>query len=178
MNVIEMQLSVERFYCSQVLKAILHSILFHRTFSNTRPVEESISQLNNTCWYCKANGLDTVVEDHIASCLATIDQNPQPSRTYLLTVQFFEKQKSWFNKQCWEEWKLKLIVTRAKSEKEQIMARNDLQEQVKGALQFISLQACQDMSKLPKIVDTEPFPFSVSITRLDSWPFTPSMNIF
>ena len=176
MNVIDLQLSVERFYCSQVLKALLHSIMFHRTFSSTRPVEEVIPQLNNTCCNCKANGLDPIIDGHIQSILAKIDHNSNaPSRSFLLTVQFFEKQKSWFNKQCWEEWRLKLVVTRAKSEKEQILARNELQEQVKQVLQHISLQASADMSKLPKIVDTEPFPFEISIVSQDSWP---SMNIF
>lgn len=118
--------------------------------------------------------MDTQVEDQVIQLLKTIDQNPQPTRTFQILVQFFEKTTNWFNKQCWEEWKLKLVVTRAKSEKEQIMARNDLQEQVKAILLEISLKSSQDMSKLPKIVDTEPFPFSITITR-ESWP---TMNIF
>ncbi|KAJ3046978.1 hypothetical protein HK097_000349, partial [Rhizophlyctis rosea] len=104
-----LELVVDRYYLKDVLRAVLHSIIFHRSFEVIRPREVDIEQLGVTYVCSEDAEVENTIEDKVAALVRTVDA-PGASNKVQLAVMFFErrpkKAKSWFAKSepevCWE----------------------------------------------------------------------------
>ncbi|KAJ3353447.1 hypothetical protein HDU91_005887 [Kappamyces sp. JEL0680] len=117
------------------------------------------------------------IDQKVSSFIAQLDQSdaanspsPKPIKANLV-VSFYEKKvkKHWFGKDDdspWEEWVVTLDITRARSERDQISAKSQLAKSVEGALAYISIESGRKRDHIPPIVNSEPFPYSISFTIL------------
>ena len=96
---ITLSIVTEIYYFKEVLKTILSSILFHRTFTSTQPQE--LTNSLDIMYICHH---DQAISNFIQEKINSININQESKK--LLSVQFFEKKKkSWFQKEedlCWE----------------------------------------------------------------------------
>lgn len=72
---IDIKLTVDRFYLASLLKALLHSIIFHRGFAITKPVEVTVESLDIT--YAKVDDPETsrLIDDRVAGFIHTLDNS-------------------------------------------------------------------------------------------------------
>jgi hypothetical protein len=108
--------------------------------------------------------MDKLIDSKITEFIQMLDQ-PAGSKKYQISLQFYEKKpkKSWFTKEddSWEEWTIHIAVTRAKTEREQIHARNQLKQDLHQLLMKISVEAGSKRNHIPAIINSDPFPFQV-----------------
>ncbi|KAI8930315.1 hypothetical protein BC831DRAFT_395327 [Entophlyctis helioformis] len=120
--------------------AVLHSILFHRHLTTTRPVEADLDALELTY-----------------TCLQ-------------ISVSFYERRprKSWFTKAdedvCWEEWSLLIALTQATTEQQQLQAQTQLAKDVAETLMAIAREANEKKDHIPPMLSNDPFPFQITVT--------------
>ncbi|EGF84054.1 hypothetical protein BATDEDRAFT_21739 [Batrachochytrium dendrobatidis JAM81] len=125
------------------LHSILQSIMFHRTLSNTRPIDVHLDSLNIT--------------------YACLDDKEG-------SVMFFERKtkKSWFTKAdediCWEKWDITLTPTQALTEQLQIQAHALLVKSFEECLVKISDKANEEKDHIPPMLTSEPFPCQITLT--------------
>lgn len=109
---------VERFQASEVLRCLLHTILFHRVLGATEP-EHVVSELFDV-GYAKANAAaaDKLVEDAVQLFGSVQHTRVSPSAFRgEIALRFYEKRvkrilgfTSSAEKLVWEEWRVPLIV--------------------------------------------------------------------
>lgn len=176
-ELIPIELEIERFYIKDTLRALLHSILFHRTFDSIRPIEGIIESLDVT--YCKmkdAPSIDDSIDLKLVEIVQIIDSNPNAKQFQLVLCMYEKKaKKSWFSKEddmCWEEWVLTFTVTRAQSERDQIKSKAKLADSLTKTLIKISSEAGRRRDHIPAIVNSEPFPHSILLQAQGSSSWT------
>jgi hypothetical protein len=113
---------------------------------------------------------DKLVDSKIIEFLQQIDSSN--TKKHQITLQFYEKKpkKSWFTKEddtCWEEWTIEVLITRAKTEREQIVAKTQLQKDLKQCLIHISTESGNKRDHIPPIINSDPFPYQVNFSHLD-----------
>jgi autophagy-related protein 101 len=161
--VIPISLSVDRFYLREILKALICSILFHRSFHTTLPREAYLESCD--LYYCKSSDplIMEQVDEKLALFISLLDQGKSKGNVIL---SFFEKRsrKGWFalEEVPWEEWVITVIVTRAATQREQITSLKTLSKDVGQALSFISLESGRQRDHIPPIVNSQAFPFTIS----------------
>ncbi|KAG9064658.1 hypothetical protein KI688_002916 [Linnemannia hyalina] len=69
------ELTVERSYLKDALRAILHTVLFHRVFANIKPRDMDILDL--TIPIIDDPEVDKLVDEKIAAFVKVVDSNPQ-----------------------------------------------------------------------------------------------------
>ncbi|KAI8900444.1 hypothetical protein BC833DRAFT_581700 [Globomyces pollinis-pini] len=167
---IPLSLSIERFYCKEVLKGILHSIVFHRTVSATVPQENVISSLDIVSVKLSDPMIDQHIEEKVVEILSQVDLSA--TKQMQVAVHFYEKKhkKSWFSTVTskeddsrWEEWIITIHLSRATTEKEQIMAKANLIQSLQTLLMTISLESGVKRDHIPPILNSEPFPFDITL---------------
>ncbi|TPX35239.1 hypothetical protein SmJEL517_g02295 [Synchytrium microbalum] len=171
-----LELNVDRFYLKEVLRALLHSIIYHRSFSMTRPYEVNLEALDIRLDDPEIEGQ---VDEKISTFARTLDSYTGLVKGQI-DVMFFEKRakKYWFTKAeeevCWEQWTLAVNVTLARSEREQIESRKALERQLLNCLFKISGKTNEEKDHIPPITnqDTYPFPFQIVTTSASETSWT------
>jgi autophagy-related protein 101 len=174
--VIPLQISVDRYYLKDVMKAILHTILFHRTLSSIKPGSGTIGPLDLD--FCKVDDLsiDSNIDTQVNEIIQVVDgvQTGKPPQSLIhVVVVFYDKRRGnspgWFPSKLieegsWEEWVITISITRAATEKEQIQSKLQLQKNLESLLVQISHEAGTKREHIPAIVDADPFPYQISHT--------------
>ncbi|KAI8909041.1 autophagy-related protein [Gorgonomyces haynaldii] len=162
-----LKIEIEKFYYKDVMRAIIHSILFQRTLVTCRPQEIDVPSLETT--YPRIVELESVVEEKISQ-FANVD-----SRSHLVKISFFDKKprKSWFGKteDAWEEWVIQIQLSQAQSQAEQIQAQKKLSKQLQLLLFEIAKRSNDERDYIPALVNNDPFPFEIAIASSDQWTF-------
>ncbi len=99
------------------------------------------------------------------------------SKQYQISISFYEKKpkKSWFTKEddgCWEEWNITIEITRATSEKEQIIAKTNLSRALFSNLIHITTEAGNKRDHIPPILNSDPFPYTITIHNPENSSWT------
>ncbi|ORX95334.1 DUF1649-domain-containing protein [Basidiobolus meristosporus CBS 931.73] len=173
-EVFNFDLTVERLLLKDVLRAVLHSILFHRVFGNVRPREVDFMDLTYVA--IEDAGIDKAVEEKIPAFLKTIDASR--NQRGQLAVMFYEKRtrKAWFSKSeeevCWEQWIITFTILRPNNERDRNQARMRTERQVADFLMDIVQIVNDRKDHIPPITnnDPNPFPFQITVPSVnDTW---------
>ncbi|KAI8621061.1 autophagy-related protein [Chytriomyces sp. MP71] len=74
----ELPLSIDRYYLTAVLRAVVHSVFFHRSFMLTRPVEVSLDSLDITYIRVDDSEMERTIDDRIAQFVKSLDNASLP----------------------------------------------------------------------------------------------------
>jgi len=173
------------------IKALLHSIFFHRVFGNVQPLTRDI--LDVTFPYTDDPDLESLIDSQTRSFLRYIDTHPPPTVgpsadvqgdiTQLqkegaaksqVAIHFYEKvtrRASWWaskaaeSEVCWEKWELNCqFLPIARTEREKTKARRIMENQLSAALLKI-VMLTQKTDHIPPITTNEanPFPYQIVV---------------
>lgn len=99
---IPIQLKIERYHLKDCLKAILHSILFHRTFSTIRPKESELLEV--TFLRLDSPHIEGLINERISSI-------PEKLSKFQIKLNFYDKKNknAWFPNP-WETWVIQVEI--------------------------------------------------------------------
>ncbi|KAM0934899.1 hypothetical protein DsansV1_C30g0215421 [Dioscorea sansibarensis] len=113
------ELVVEPFEIREVLRCILHTIVFHRALGLVRPKDIDSELFEITYVQCGDAELEKKIEEKIDHFIGWVDKHP--NRKSQVCLSFYEvksKQPTWFSNKTerlhWEEWYVNLHVVNRK----------------------------------------------------------------
>ncbi|XP_068655103.1 autophagy-related protein 101 [Aristolochia californica] len=113
------ELEVENFEIREVLRCILHTIIFHRALGLVRPKDIDSELFEITYVQCGDPELEKKIEEKIDQFIGWVEKHPNKKSQICLS--FFEvknKQASWFTNKTerlyWEQWYINLNVVHPK----------------------------------------------------------------
>ncbi|KAG2719899.1 hypothetical protein I3843_02G007400 [Carya illinoinensis] len=120
------ELEVEHFEIGEVLRCILHTIVFHRALGLVRPKDVDLELFEITYVQCGDVELEKKIDEKIEQFISWVEKHPNKKSQICLS--FYEekknKQPSWFSNKIerihWEQWYISLNVaqhTKAHSSK-------------------------------------------------------------
>ncbi|KAF2750461.1 DUF1649-domain-containing protein [Sporormia fimetaria CBS 119925] len=161
-----------------VVKAILHTIFFHRYFISISPLTRDLLDL--TLPAIDDVDLETLIDQRTAALVRAIESTQQ-SRRGQLAVQFFEKKRRkayFFGKSdeevCWEQWTLDVTIASPRTESEVLKVRRAMTKSLqKAAFKIVSI-VNQHKDHIPPITTTDqnPFPYQILVNPKpmgDAW---------
>ena len=95
-----------------VLRCVLHTVLFNRALGLVRPREVDLELFNITYVQCVDRNVERTIEEKVSAVLTWLGKNP--GKPVKVSLKFFEKRykQAWFSKQeerlYWEEWNLNI----------------------------------------------------------------------
>ncbi|XP_040993160.1 autophagy-related protein 101-like isoform X1 [Juglans microcarpa x Juglans regia] len=108
------ELEVEHYEIREVLRCILHTIVFHRALGLVRPKDIDLELFDITYVQCGDVDLEKKLEEKIEQFIGWVEKHPNKKSQICLS--FYEvknKPPSWFNKierLYWEQWYVNLNV--------------------------------------------------------------------
>ncbi|KAI9799692.1 MAG: hypothetical protein M1825_004427 [Sarcosagium campestre] len=161
-----------------VVKAILHTIFFHRFFPSIRPKSRDL--LDITLPVVDNAELETLIEQRTNALIRQIDDTHadgyrSSSTRGHIAVQFFEKRrrKAWFSKQdeeiCWEQWTLDVTLATPRTESERVKVRRAMEMMLQKTAIKIITTVNREVDHIPPITTSEsnPFPYQIVINPRD-----------
>lgn len=169
-----------------VVRAILHTIFFHRFFPSLTPRSREV--LDITLPYVEDAELDTMIEKRAAE----LDRELSIERTHAhpggngggrgdISVQFLEKKrrKQWYMRAaygggdeevCWECWTVKVTVAEPRTEGERALMRNAMEAQLLKTVKKIVTVVNQYKDHIPPITTSgaNPFPYQITVNQKDA----------
>ncbi|KAJ1972048.1 hypothetical protein H4R35_004895 [Dimargaris xerosporica] len=169
-----LQLSLERRVVADVVKAVVHAILFHRVFGNVRPQEYTILDVPYVTVNSKA------IQQQVDEKVKTFDsmlQSDMLRGSGEISVEMQEKRakKAWFAKtedMCWEKWIIAVTTCNASNEREFLQLKANMARQLLDTFQAIIRTVSEHKDHIPPITtnDPNPFPFQIELPMAsDSW---------
>ncbi|KAL9091915.1 MAG: hypothetical protein Q9165_004667 [Trypethelium subeluteriae] len=183
------------FSLKDIIKALLHTIFFHRYFTPIRPLTRDL--LDITLPTIDDVDLETLIDQRATALVRQMDSqagysygvgagaggggyNGDGGTRGQLAVKFFEKKrrKTYFSfgkgedDVCWEQWILNISLTRAKDEMAANKARQAMEMNLERNAQKIINIVNRDKDHIPPITttDTNPFPYDIVVNpRSDGW---------
>ncbi|KAK7359900.1 hypothetical protein VNO77_01868 [Canavalia gladiata] len=109
------ELEVEHFEIREVLRCILHTIVFHRALGLVRPKDVDLELFDVTYVQCGEAELEKKIDEKIEQFVCWVEKHPNKKSQICLS--FYEvknKQASWFSNKIerlyWEQWYINLNV--------------------------------------------------------------------
>ncbi|KAF9182728.1 hypothetical protein BGZ51_004474 [Haplosporangium sp. Z 767] len=162
------ELTVERSLLKDALRAILHTILFHRVFANIKPKDMDILDL--TIPIIDDPEIERLVNEKITSFVKAVDANPQGKGQ--IGVLFYEKRtkRAWFSSTssevCWEQWAITIHVVTNINEKDKQRSIKNMEKALSSLFLSILRTVNERKDHIPPITtsDGNPFPYQVLAT--------------
>ncbi|KAI9762340.1 MAG: ER membrane protein DP1/Yop1 [Chaenotheca gracillima] len=164
------------------VKAILHTIFFHRFFPSVRPKTRDLLEL--TLPFIDDLELETLIDQRTIQLIRQIDTtasnnlHSNSSGRGQIAVQFFEKRrrKAWFSKAeeevCWEQWTLDVTLATPRTDSERAKVRRAMEMMLhKTAVKIVHI-VNKEKDHIPPITTSEsnPFPYQIIINpREEGW---------
>ncbi|KAL3649406.1 hypothetical protein CASFOL_005809 [Castilleja foliolosa] len=109
------ELDVEHFEIREVLRCILHTILFHRALGLVRPKDIDLELFEITYVQCGDVELERKIDEKIDQFIDRVEKHPNKKNQ--ICIAFYEvknKQATWFTNKVerlyWEQWYINLNV--------------------------------------------------------------------
>lgn len=109
------ELELEHFQIREVLRCILHTIMFHRALGLVRPKDVDMELFDVTYVQCGDRDLEKTVEEKIDLFVAWVEKHPNKKGQVCLS--FYEtrnKSLTWFTSKVervhWEQWLISLTI--------------------------------------------------------------------
>ncbi|KAG0456118.1 hypothetical protein HPP92_023906 [Vanilla planifolia] len=114
------ELVVEQIEIREVLRCVLHTIVFHRALGLVRPKDVDCELFEITYVQCGDADLTKKIEEKIDQFISWVDKHP--NKKCQISLSFYEvknKQPTWFGNKterlCWEQWYINLHVLSPKA---------------------------------------------------------------
>ncbi|KAF9349286.1 MAG: hypothetical protein J3Q66DRAFT_136851 [Benniella sp.] len=169
------ELIVERALLKEALRAILHTILFHRVFATIKPKDMEILDL--TIPIIDDPEVDRLVEEKIAAFVKAADANPQSKGQ--IGIMFYEKRTKkglWFGSSssevCWEQWAITINIVTNVNEKDKQRSIKNMEKALAQLFMSILRTVNERKDHIPPITtsDGNPFPYQIVVpTAADTW---------
>ncbi|CAI6334041.1 unnamed protein product [Periconia digitata] len=171
-----------------VVKAILHTIFFHRYFTSILPLTRDLLDL--TLPAIDDVDLETLIDQRTMALMRAIEGTHHQRGRGQLVVQFFEKRrrKSYFfgkadEDVCWEQWTLDVTIATPRTETDVLKVRRAMTKSLEKAAHKIITIVNRDKDHIPPITTTDanPFPHQVLVNpkiAADQNAWGPRMGIF
>lgn len=162
-------LSIEPHYSRDVLRALLHTIIFNRALGPVSPIDTD-SELFDLTWVrCNDSTVEKKIEDKINSLSSWIQKNQ--GNPLGVCLSFYEKRERqfWFSKSeerlYWEQWIITLNF-HDPSEDTHTKQKN-LQSSLEAAVTFIIRSVNEKRDHIPPVVSGSAvtFPFDISLAN-------------
>lgn len=168
-------LYIEPHYTRDVLRALLHTIIFNRALGPVCPIDTDSELFDHLTWVrCNDTAVDNKIEDKINSICAWIQKNQ--GNPLGVCLSFYEKRErqSWFLKSeqrlYWEQWIITLTFHQpdsGTSSEDTDTKQKRLQSSLEDALTFIVRSVNEKRDHIPPVVSGSAvtFPFDISLTQ-------------
>ncbi|KAG0361684.1 hypothetical protein BG005_007551 [Podila minutissima] len=165
--------TIERSLLKESLRAILHTILFHRVFANIKP--RDIDILDITIPIIDDPEIDRLVDEKIAAFAKSVDSSQQSKGQ--LGLMFYEKRtkRAWFSSSsevCWEQWVITITIVTNTIEKDRQRSIKNMEKSLSSLFLSILRTVNERKDHIPPITtsDGNPFPYQIIIpTAADTW---------
>ncbi|EJC98550.1 DUF1649-domain-containing protein [Fomitiporia mediterranea MF3/22] len=168
--VISIDLILDRLSTKDALKALLHSILFHRLFGTIKP--QTIEVLDVTMPGVKDMQTEMLIDEKVDAFWKGVESGANKSGR--ITVTFSEKRqkKNWFSvgeeEVPWEKWVINAEVRNPKAERDRQTFNTTLSTSLSDALFTILTYTASERGRtaVPPITNSSgitPFPFKISV---------------
>ncbi|XP_020691072.1 autophagy-related protein 101 isoform X1 [Dendrobium catenatum] len=114
------ELVLEPLEIREVLRCVLHTIVFHRALGLVRPKDVDCELFEITYVHCGDADLDKKIEEKIDQFMIWVEKHP--NRKCQVSLSFYEvknKQPTWFSNRIerlyWEQWHINLHVVTPKT---------------------------------------------------------------
>uniref|UniRef100_A0A7S0X740 Autophagy-related protein 101 n=1 Tax=Mantoniella antarctica TaxID=81844 RepID=A0A7S0X740_9CHLO len=183
-------LRCEPFQVKEVLRAVLHTVLFSRTLGVVRPRDVDSELFDLTYATCGDPRVERSVEDRLDALIVWLQKQqqqqqqqqqqnggtPKPANAELqaqVCLSFYEKRDKggWFGRQeerlYWEQWRVPLEIfageTVGMAEREQ--KSMELQDMLQGAMQHVVGLVNERKDHIPPVVsaDVVSFPYEITL---------------
>ncbi|KAH6788316.1 meiotically up-regulated protein [Perilla frutescens var. frutescens] len=186
------ELDVEHFEIREVLRCILHTILFHRALGLVRPKDIDLELFEITYVQCGEVELERKIDEKIDQFIDRVEKHPNKKNQICLS--FFEvknKQPTWFTNKVerlyWEQWYINLNVAQhpkghsGKSNSSKIVVDPGAEERtarraaLEASLRDVLFQIIRFVNEkkdhIPPIPNLEgvSFPYEITISRFCIW---------
>ncbi|KAK4754129.1 hypothetical protein SAY87_002233 [Trapa incisa] len=188
------ELEVEHYEIEEVLRCILHTIIFHRALGLVRPKEIDLELFEITYVQCGDTEVEKKIDEKIEQFICWVEKHPNKKSQICLS--FYEvknKQASWFTNKIerlyWEQWYINLNVvqqpkmhsSKSSNSKVTVESGEDSHEDrsvrrttLEGSLRDVLFQIIKFVNDkkdhVPPIPNREgviSFPYEITIPRLD-----------
>eukprot|EP00879_Flechtneria_rotunda_P004058 GHRR01004301.1.p1 GENE.GHRR01004301.1~~GHRR01004301.1.p1 ORF type:complete len:212 (+),score=52.76 GHRR01004301.1:169-804(+) len=174
-------IEVELHQVREVLRCVLHTIMFNRSLGQVRPVEVDSELFDVTFVHCGDPAVDAHLESKISEACSFFEKKPQ--EVAQLCLSFYEprrRQVGWWGKQdeklYWEKWMINLCIvqsdvftqdhhsfayTNARS-----VRQAQRQAQLEALLSEVITRVNEKRAHIPPVCSESPcsFPFDISIS--------------
>ncbi|KAI9256625.1 hypothetical protein BDA99DRAFT_143454 [Phascolomyces articulosus] len=168
--------AVPREHVKDVLRALLHSIFFHRLLVNVTPREFMV--LDTTVSATDNRDVEHLIDERAAEFVQNICSSHVKQGK--IAVLFYEQRdkKIWFQFSkakelvCWERWAITMSLAQPTNEQERQKMQRSLEKQLSQCLHDILRLANDHKEHIPSIktVDGNPFPYHIAIlSQSESW---------
>ncbi|CAL1708419.1 unnamed protein product [Somion occarium] len=168
--VVTIDLVLDRHTTKEVLRAVLHSILFHRLFGIVKP--QTYDVLDVTMPGVDDPEIKQLIQDKVDAFWKAVDLRADKKGE--ITVTFTEKRarKSWFltseEEVPWEQWTIKAAIQQPTSERERQKFNSDLASNLTETLRTILTHTSSERgrSRVPPITNNQgisPFPVKITV---------------
>ncbi|KAJ1799537.1 hypothetical protein LPJ59_001760 [Coemansia sp. RSA 2399] len=167
-KVITQTLVLERSFVHDVVKAVLHTIIFHRYFGNVTPKSNCILAVVTYASVDNADVLRTV-DEKVEELMQTISATGETKSQMSLYFTETKPRKAWFSKSeeeiCWEEWSINIHSRIARTERELNQMHASAQDQAKQTIFSVIQQVDQHKDHIPLIASPKgnPFPYHITV---------------
>ncbi|CAH8362062.1 unnamed protein product [Eruca vesicaria subsp. sativa] len=137
------ELEVESFEIREVLRCILHTIVFHRALGLIRPKDVDLELFDITYVQCGEIEVEKKIDDRIDHFIAWIDKHPNNKKPQLCVSFYKAKSKQpWYSSKTdrsfWERWFINLNVVMDLGDASE--ARSCRRKQLEQSLQQVLFQ--------------------------------------
>ncbi|KAJ2879873.1 hypothetical protein FB639_002973 [Coemansia asiatica] len=168
-KVINQSLALDHKYVSPVVKAVLHTILFHRYFGNITPRDNHIL---SAVTYASVDDIDIInsVDDKVHELMQTLSSTSNSKSQISLYFTETKSRKAWFSKTeeevCWEEWTIYIkSKAGAQTERERTERHNSAVDQCKKTIFSVIQEIDKNKDHIPLIATSQanPFPYHITV---------------
>jgi len=166
-------LEVEQHQVKEVLRCLLHTIMFQRALGAVRPSDVESDLFDITYVKCSDPGVSKAIEDKVDTFSRLLEQSQPPRGQICLS--FFEKhvKQVWFSKHedrvYWEQWNIEVtVVPSIHGQEERRGVRPRLEQMILDRLTSILRLVNETHDHLPPVTDfgsTVCFPFEITVPQ-------------
>ncbi|PAV22921.1 hypothetical protein PNOK_0287800 [Pyrrhoderma noxium] len=172
--IIATELVLDRLTTKDVLRALLHSILFHRLFGIIKP--QNLEVLDITMPAIKDAQTEMLIDEKVDAFWKAVESGA--NKRGQITVTFSEKRpkKTWFSigeeEVPWEKWIINAEVRQPKTDADRQIFNSTLSTSLSDALLTILNHTSSEKGRtaVPPITNStgiSPFPFRISVRVAD-----------
>mmetsp|Transcript_37560 Transcript_37560/g.67282 ORF Transcript_37560/g.67282 Transcript_37560/m.67282 type:complete len:210 (-) Transcript_37560:324-953(-) len=178
-------LEVEAHQAREVLRAVLHTIVFNRALGCVQPIEIDSELFDISYVQCGDHQVAQTIEEKITTCCSWLERNP--GKLMQANLSFYEKRRkqAWFGRQgerlYWEQWCIPLaqinspdcpepLATNLHADNSTAARKEHLVSALEDVLTLIVSTVNTKRDHIPPVVTQEivTFPFEISIEGSES----------